>query len=77
MYRTLPKGGSLTVELNPGIVAGDVTVLGGVQKFEAVFIAESSDGGDYWPNGKTYPCFAELDEVTASELVRDLTEVMS
>ncbi|NUR29256.1 MAG: DUF4132 domain-containing protein [Catenulispora sp.] len=75
MYRTLPNGGSLTVDLIPGIVAGDVTGLSGMQKFQAVFIAESPDGGDYWPAGKTYPPFSELDDVTASELVRDLTEV--
>ncbi|WP_441247858.1 hypothetical protein [Kitasatospora sp. McL0602] len=31
--------------------------------------------GDYWTHHRTFPTFAELDPVTASELIADLTEL--
>ncbi|MFG2919663.1 DUF4132 domain-containing protein [Kitasatospora sp. NPDC048298] len=31
--------------------------------------------GDYWTRGRTFPTFAELDPVTASEMIADLTEL--
>ncbi|MCP2313889.1 DUF4132 domain-containing protein, partial [Kitasatospora paracochleata] len=31
--------------------------------------------GDYWTHNRTFPTFAELDPVTASEVIADLTEL--
>ena len=72
--RPLPGGGSVTVELDPGITVGHIYEWGEIQRFPAVFMSRHAGGEDYWDK-KEYPTFAELDQITASELLRDLTEV--
>jgi hypothetical protein len=71
--RRLPEGGSITVTLDPGITVGYVTEFGQTQRFQAVFISPDADGGERHPR-QAYPAFSTLDPVTASELLRDLTE---
>jgi hypothetical protein len=75
IYRTLPQGGSITVDLNPGIAIGYVNALGETQQFDAVFIDEGAEGNDYRAASTKYRAFSTLDDVTTSELLRDLTEV--
>ncbi|KJS63869.1 DUF4132 domain-containing protein [Streptomyces rubellomurinus] len=43
------------------------------QRVETVWI--DSHPGDYWVHGRTFPTFAELDPVIASEVIADLTEL--
>ncbi|WP_307856456.1 DUF4132 domain-containing protein [Catenulispora pinistramenti] len=74
VYRTLPGGGSVTVALDPGIAVGFVGALGENQRFSGVFLSTHDEGGVYRPRPES-PTFAGLDAVTASELLRDLTEV--
>ncbi len=64
----------MTAALDPGIAVGFVDALGENQRFSGVFLSTHDEGGDYWPRPES-PTFAELDAVTASELLRDLTEV--
>jgi hypothetical protein len=75
IWRPLPGGGSVTVDLDPGISVGYVGEFGGVQRFRAVFISDHREGEDHW-SGREYPPLGRLDAVTASELLRDLTGVM-
>ena len=73
--RPLPGGGSVTVDLDPGISIGYVSEFGGMQRFRAVFVSGHRDGEDYWSGGE-YPAFGRVDALTASEVLRDLSEVM-
>jgi len=73
--RPLPGGGSVTVELDPGISVGYVGEFGGIQRFRAVFLSSRHDGEDY-RSGREYPPFGRLDALTASEVLRDLGEAM-
>ncbi|MFD0638862.1 DUF4132 domain-containing protein [Catenulispora yoronensis] len=75
IYRTLPHGGSISIGLDPGIVVGWVLGLGETQQLNAVFIDPGTEGGDFVPQYATYQPFSVLDDVAASELLRDLTEV--
>ncbi|MET8629621.1 DUF4132 domain-containing protein [Kitasatospora sp. NPDC004669] len=43
------------------------------QRVETVWL--DSHPGDYWTYNRTFPTFAELDPVTASEVIADLTEL--
>ncbi|MBO1418355.1 WGR and DUF4132 domain-containing protein [Streptomyces sp. FH025] len=43
------------------------------QRVETVWL--DSRPGDYWTHNRTFPTFAELDPVTASEVIADLTEL--
>ena len=74
--RPLPDGGSVTVDLDPGMTIGYVSEWGGIQRFRAIFLSRHHDGEDYY-SGRSYPAFGRLDELTASELLRDLTEAMA
>ncbi|WP_194912282.1 DUF4132 domain-containing protein [Catenulispora rubra] len=73
--RPLPGGGSLTVDLDPGMTIGYVSEWGEIQRFRAVFLSRYDDGEDYY-SARNYPALGRLDELTASELLRDLTEAM-
>lgn len=73
IFRRLPEGGSITVTLDPGVTVGYVTEFSATQRFPAVFISPYADGGDHDPR-RAYAPFSTLDPVTASELLRDLTE---
>ncbi|NUP53631.1 MAG: DUF4132 domain-containing protein, partial [Catenulispora sp.] len=72
--RPLADGGSVTVALDPGVAVGHVAGFGEVQRFEAVFISPYRDGSGHRPR-QDHPAFSALDPITASELLRDLTEV--
>lgn len=74
--RRMPGGGSVTAALDPGIVAGYVTGLGDTQRFSAVFLSDYDDGEPYRRRWE-FPALGGLDDVTASEVLRDLTEVTS
>ncbi|MFF2814975.1 WGR and DUF4132 domain-containing protein [Kitasatospora cineracea] len=72
-YKPLPAGRCLVLDLNPGIAVGIVNELGD-QSFDAVWLGTSP--GDYWPGHRTYDQrLADLDRVTASELLADLEEL--
>ncbi|MFJ6621747.1 DUF4132 domain-containing protein [Kitasatospora sp. NPDC091335] len=43
------------------------------QRVETVWLDRRPD--DYWPRNRTFPTFAELDPVIASEVIADLTEL--
>ena len=73
IWRSLPDGRVITAGLNPGIAVGYVNELGEVQQFEEVYISQTSDGGWYSPHA-SYSQFSTLDGVSASEILRDLTE---
>ena len=63
----------LVIALDEGIAVGVVDMFPD-QTFETVWLAAAP--GDYWPNHHSYTRrFGELDPVTASELLADLTEV--
>lgn len=74
IWRPLPGGGSLTATLDPGITVGYVDEWGQTQRFPEVFLSRCFGGEEYWA-ATDYPTFAGLDEITASELLRDLSEV--
>jgi hypothetical protein len=74
--RSLPDGGSVTVDLDPGMTIGYVSEWGETQRFRAIFLSAHDDGEDYH-SVRSYPAFGRLDELTASELLRDLTEAMT
>ena len=71
--RPLAEGGSVTVDLDPGIAVGHVTEFGGAQRFRAVFLSAYDGGEDYW-HARDYPALGRLDALAASEILRDLTE---
>ncbi|GGN07194.1 DUF4132 domain-containing protein [Streptomyces fuscichromogenes] len=73
LLRDLPGGRVLVAGLNPGLYAGSIADSP-EQTFDAVYITEHEYRTDPHQNGLT---FSELDCVTASELLRDLTEVTS
>jgi len=50
IWRSLPDGRAITAGLNPGIAVGYVNELGEVQRFEEIYISQSSDGGWYSPH---------------------------
>lgn len=74
--RPLPGGGSVTVDLDPGISVGYVNEFGVIQRFRAVFLSSHRNGEDYL-SSREYPPFGRLDALTASEVLRDLSEVMA
>lgn len=73
VWRLLPNGRAVTADLEPGIAIGYVTEFGEVQKFERVYLALGAEVG--WPRRDPEGVFSSLDAVTASEILRDLTEV--
>ena len=72
--RALPGGGSVTATLDPGITVDYVAEWGETQRLQEVFISRHADGESYWNASAKYRELGSLDEITASELLRDLTE---
>jgi predicted DNA-binding WGR domain protein len=69
--RPVPSGHTVIVNLEPGIAVGLVDEFP-EQKLESVWL--SANGGSYWePKGGLL--FGELDPVTASEVLTELTEL--
>jgi hypothetical protein len=72
--RPLPGGGSVAVTLEPGITVGHIYEWSEVQDLTEVFLSRYDGGEGYWQAGN-HATFAALDEITASEMLRDLTEI--
>jgi predicted DNA-binding WGR domain protein len=71
-HRRVGHDRHVVIGLHEGIAVGAVDVFPD-QTFETVWI--DSAPGDYW-SGRTYPLrFGDLDPITASEILTDLTEV--
>ncbi|WP_433218444.1 DUF4132 domain-containing protein [Dactylosporangium sp. CS-047395] len=72
MQRDLPGGATLMVDLDPGIVVGMVNEFED-QKLGAAYILPEAEFS--WNRRSGLP-FATLDAITASEILRDLREVV-
>ncbi|CCH31005.1 DUF4132 domain-containing protein [Actinosynnema sp. NPDC047251] len=73
MLRPLPGGGTVVANLDPGIAVGVVDMFP-EQKLSGIWV-DDGDGGDWSPRGSRR--FGELDPVTASELLAELTSLTS
>jgi hypothetical protein len=73
VVKPLPGGWFAVLELEEGIVAGAPTMLGENQEIRRVFLSTDHDG---WWSSEDTP-FAAIDAVSASELLTDLTELVS
>ena len=73
VVKPLSGGWFGVLELEEGIVAGEPTMLGENQEIRRVFLSTDHDG--WW--GKEDTPFGTLDAVSASELLADLTELVS
>ena len=69
VQKALPDGGALVINLDPGLIAG-AAMEWKEQKIAGVWI--SSSGQVDWGSGTGDRPFSVLDDVAASELVRDL-----
>jgi len=69
VQKTLPDGGALVIDLDPGLIAG-AAMEWKEQKITGVWI--SSKGQVEWGSSAGDRPFSVLDHVSASELVRDL-----
>ncbi|WP_433472696.1 DUF4132 domain-containing protein [Spirillospora sp. CA-142024] len=61
----------VVIDLDPGISVGAVDATGDHQVLDYVWFATEPD--DFWPSKGTPLKFGELDDVTASEILADLT----
>ncbi|MBB4912278.1 DUF4132 domain-containing protein [Actinophytocola algeriensis] len=73
VVKPLADGWFGVIELEEGIVAGEPTMLGENQEIRRVFLSTDHDG--WWGTERTP--FSTLDPVSASELLADLTELVS
>ncbi|MFJ5924905.1 DUF4132 domain-containing protein [Kitasatospora sp. NPDC092948] len=71
-HKPLPNGRHLVIDLEPGIYVGAVAEAA-EQTFRAVWV--DTRAYDYRPSGQYLERFADLDAVTASELLADLEEL--
>ncbi|WHT23410.1 DUF4132 domain-containing protein [Crossiella sp. CA-258035] len=65
-------GGAVVMNLDPGITVGMID-MDPEHRIEAVWLGDEPDWS--YPKGKSARTFAELDPVTASELLAELTEL--
>jgi hypothetical protein len=73
LYKRMPGGLHAMVELDPGLVVGDLDALGD-QTVHRVFVNRDTAGHRWYADpGDT--AFGALDAVSASELLADLTEL--
>ncbi|MEV0407038.1 DUF4132 domain-containing protein [Actinoallomurus sp. NPDC050550] len=70
--KQFPDGRHVVIDLDPGIAVGAIDMLP-EQKLDVVWLADVPQ--DYWPSRGTTHRFGELDPMTASELLADLTEL--
>ncbi|MET0233140.1 MAG: DUF4132 domain-containing protein [Kibdelosporangium sp.] len=73
ILRPVPGGGSVVVNLDPGIAVGVVDMFP-EQTLSSIWLSEHS-GGDWSPRGTR--TFGELDPVTASEVLAEFTGLTS
>jgi hypothetical protein len=74
MWRATPDGRAVVVDLDPGIPVGAPDILP-EQQIAGVWINGVPSGG--WRPRQPHRAFGDLDAVTASEMLRDLTEVLA
>lgn len=74
-YRELPGGLFISIKLNPGIVIGRVDDSGD-QLLEEIRLDDRADD-DYWSTGREGLPFGDLDPITTSELLAELTDTTS
>ena len=72
-YKHLPGGRAVIVDLDPGIIAGDTTAFP-EQTIAGVWL---NDGPAVYGNTAGNLAFDELDEISASEMLRDLEGLLS
>lgn len=72
LWRPTPDGRSIVADLNPGIPVGYLDEFD-QQCIECVWLSPDASGG--WAPRSSALTLGALDEITASELLRDLTEV--
>ncbi|MCO6004901.1 DUF4132 domain-containing protein [Actinoallomurus purpureus] len=75
VYRELPGGLFITIKLNPGIVIGRLDDSGD-QLLEEIRLDDRPDD-DHWSTGREGRPFGDLDPITASELLTELTDATS
>ncbi|MCS7477717.1 DUF4132 domain-containing protein [Umezawaea endophytica] len=73
LYKRLPGGQHAIVELDPGLVVGDLDALGD-QTLRRVFV-DRDTVGHRWHNTPADTTLGALDAVSASELLADLAEL--
>jgi hypothetical protein len=73
VVKPLADGWFGVLELTEGIVAGEPAMLGENQQIQRVFLSTDHDG--WW--GREDTPLGTLDPVSASELLADLTELVS
>ncbi|MFC5003229.1 DUF4132 domain-containing protein [Dactylosporangium cerinum] len=73
IWRPTPTGRAVVIDLNPGIPIGAFDISP-EQEVTTVWLNHRA-WGDWLPQHLTLP-FAELDDVTASEVLRDLTDIL-
>ncbi|MEH0846344.1 DUF4132 domain-containing protein, partial [Micromonospora sp. CPCC 205711] len=72
LERKLPGDRAIVININPGITVGVVDMFP-EQKIEEIWVNDRPEGQWHARGGRVR--FGELDEVTASEVLRDLAEV--
>ncbi|MGV9805748.1 DUF4132 domain-containing protein [Micromonospora chersina] len=72
LERELPGGRAIVVDLDPGIAVGVVDMFPD-QELNAIWVNDRPEGDWYGRDGKVR--FGDLDDVTVSEVLRDLAEV--
>ncbi|MGC4892568.1 DUF4132 domain-containing protein [Micromonospora sp. DT31] len=72
LEREVPGGMAVVIDLDPGIAVGVVDMFPD-QKIEAIWVNDVPRGDWFPPGGKAR--LGELDDVTVSEVLRDLAEV--
>ncbi|MEV4511026.1 DUF4132 domain-containing protein [Dactylosporangium sp. NPDC049525] len=73
IWRATPTGRAVVIDLNPGIPIG-AHAYAPEQEITTVWLSDRP-GGDWRPRHLTRT-FADLDDVTTSEVLRDLTDVL-
>ncbi|HEX6343053.1 DUF4132 domain-containing protein [Umezawaea sp.] len=74
LFKHLTDGLHAIVELDPGLVVGDLDALGD-QTLHRVYLGRNTEG-HRWHANQSDTTFAALDAVSASELLADLTELV-
>ncbi len=74
IWRATPAGRAIVVDLDPGIPVGALDILP-EQQIASIWINDGPAGG--WRPRQPHRAFGDLDTVTASEMLRDLTEVLA
>jgi hypothetical protein len=74
MWRATPDRRAIVVDLDPGIPVGALDIFP-EQRIASIWINGGPSGG--WRPREPHRTFGDLDAMTASEMLRDLTEVLA